>query len=188
MFQWFFLRRAGQCVLAWVIPCTLFAPFCSTHWKLNKLKIFVELRLLDPCTSVLAKGSVPYLGWLLNLPHIQKYKKYLKKSKYMLHCVCSTSAQVFLRGAVCPILEGPLFLLNTFKSMLRFLKWCSTGSSWEHGLCTSVLAKASVPYLGRFASLATFLAPQHHLPFCPQYHTPYTHTQKHIPGTRKKTP
>ena len=106
----------------------------------------------------------------------------------MLHCVCSTSAQVFLRGAVCPILEGPLFLLNTFKSMLRFLKWCSTGSSWKHGLCTSVLAKASVPYLGRFASLATFLAPQHHLPFCPQYHTPYTHTQKHIPGIRKKTP
>ena len=102
IFQWFFLRRAGQCVLVWVIPCTLFAPFCSTHWKLNKLKIFVELRLLDPCTSVLAKGSVPYLG--------------------------------------------------------------------------------------RFASLATFLAPQHHLPFCPQYHTPYTHTQKHIPGTRKKTP
>ena len=55
-------------------------------------------------------------------------------------------------------------------------------------LCTSVLATASVPYLGRFASLATFLAPQHHLPFCPQYHTPYTHTQKHIPGIRKKTP
>ena len=55
-------------------------------------------------------------------------------------------------------------------------------------LCTSVLAKASVPYLGRFASLATFLAPQHHLPFCPQYHTPYTHTLKNTPLEPERKP